>query len=81
MPIDKEYQNFFEKYKTDVLGLHELSLHNFWNSEDTLSFKKECTNLVNYLKIWFRMVQQFLAVLINGGRRQISGPIFEFWHI
>tara|TARA_B100002019_G_C21224482_1_gene576591 strand:- start:192 stop:1103 length:912 start_codon:yes stop_codon:yes gene_type:complete len=49
MLIGNEYQSFFEKYKTDVLGLHELSLHNFWNSEDTLSFKKECTNLVNYL--------------------------------
>ena len=49
MPIDKEYQNFFEKYKTDVLGLHELSLHNFWNFEDIHSFNNECVNLVNYL--------------------------------
>ena len=47
--IGDEYQNFFDKYKTDVLGLHELSLSDFWNSEDTLSFNKECTNLVNYL--------------------------------
>ena len=47
--IGDEYRNFFDKYKTDVLGLHELSLSDFWNSEDTLSFNKECTNLVNYL--------------------------------
>ena len=49
MMIGNEYRNFFDKYKTDVLGLHELSLSDFWNSEDTLSFNKECTNLVNYL--------------------------------
>ena len=49
MMIGDEYRNFFDKYKTDVLGLHELSLSDFWNSEDTLSFNKECTNLVNYL--------------------------------